>query len=228
MSGLFVVFEGPDGCGKTTMVEKAVNYLRSKNFTVVQTKDPGGTAWGTGIRELMFGDLKLQDLTPGGVDLLFLTSHMQNWKTRVEPALIRGDFVVSDRWFESAIAYMSQREVSPGIRSVYRSEHGNEPDVLILLYGDPVKLTARARARTDQPNQAKKPWNDPEVLLKVQNEYFAECRHEEGFSPICVDDKSIDQVWEEVQDVLELAIARRRHKTRKEAVQENINKYALA
>ncbi len=229
MTGLFIVFEGCDGSGKTAMVEKAVEYVKNKTLTVVHTKDPGGTPWGSGIRGLMFGgDLKLQDLTPGGVDLLFLTSHLQNWKTCVEPALARGDVVISDRWYHSEVAYMSQRDVPSGIQAVYRTEHGGTPDLTIFLFGDPRVLLGRAKARTTETHQDRKTWSDSNVLTMVQRQYFLEFLDEPGFSPICVDDKTIDQVWEEVKDTLDGALSAHRTRQRKAAIQGKMNKYALA
>lgn len=228
MSGLFIVFDGTDGSGKTTMVERAVAYLRNKGLIVVQTKDPGGSQVGAGIRRLMFKEFKTQDMKPGVVDLLFLTSHLQNWLEVVQPALQAEATVISDRWYTSAFAYMSQREVPPPIRTVYDQMHGDPPDLQIILYGDPQKLTERARARTTESHQTKKAWNDPRVLLLVQDNYFTQCLNSPNFYPICVDNKSVDAVWEEVKDAIDLAFARRRLMAKVNAVQEMRNKYALA
>jgi dTMP kinase len=105
--GVFVVFEGGDGVGKSTQASLLARWLRSPEGggrTVVETREPGGTNLGKRIREL------LQDGGDGEVDvraeaLLYAADRAQHVATVVRPALERGDVVVQDRYVDSSIVY---------------------------------------------------------------------------------------------------------------------------
>jgi len=105
--GVFLVFEGGDGVGKSTQASLLARWLRSPEGggrTVVETREPGGTDLGKRIREL------LQDGGDGEVDnraeaLLYAADRAQHVATVVRPALERGDVVVQDRYVDSSIVY---------------------------------------------------------------------------------------------------------------------------
>jgi dTMP kinase len=108
--GLFVVFEGGDGVGKSTQVSLLARWLRSQEGggrTVVETREPGGTDIGRQIRELLQGG------GDGGIDvraeaLLYVADRAQHVSTVVRPALERGDVVVQDRYVDSSIVYQGK------------------------------------------------------------------------------------------------------------------------
>lgn len=113
MSGLFVVFEGGDGVGKTTQVERLVTWLRDAGHRVVRTHEPGDTALGRQIRALIL------DPDTGVIDhraeaLLLSADKAQHLTEVVRPALAAGAVVVSDRYVDSMIAYQGAgREIGP-------------------------------------------------------------------------------------------------------------------
>lgn len=199
-----IVFEGIDGTGKGTIISKAVSHLKAiyGEDLVVQTKDPGGTKLGMAIRRVMYEEVPTTEMTPGVVDLLFLASHLQNWQTVVKPALDAGKIVVSDRWWYSQAAYMTQRSVPEKIAETYMACHGERAGLLIFLYGDAQIMLNRARSRETETHQSAKAWNDVEKLNKIQQEYatqFAKCPE---WYPVCVDGKDVEQVWVEVEHML--------------------------
>lgn len=106
MAGLFISFEGADGCGKTTQAALLSETLRRRGLDVVTTREPGGTPLGEKLRALLL------DTGPGGpVDeaemLLMAAARAQHVREVVLPALERGAVVVTDRFIDSSIAYQA-------------------------------------------------------------------------------------------------------------------------
>ena len=212
MSGIFIIFEGIDGCGKTTQVDRAVEYLRGRFGTnaVKRTKDLGGSALGEHLRMIMYGPVPPKDMAPGVLDLLFLAGHIQNWHELVKPWLAQGKIVVSDRWWLSQFAYTIARDFDPDVQRLYAVKRGAWPDLAIFLHGDPATLVGRANFRSDvQEHQAQKPWNDAEKQAKVRDEYFRLYSGMSGWTPINVDGKDVDQVWAEVKVAIDDSLAGR-------------------
>jgi dTMP kinase len=209
---VFIVFEGIDGSSKTTQVNRTVAYLRSK-FGIDQvetTKDLGGSLLGEKLREIMYKVVPPKDMAPGVLDLMFLTGHVQNWKTLVEPWLALGKIVISDRWFPSQFAYGPERGWDERVAKLYSEMKGDWPDLTIFLYGDPHILLGRANARANAGvHQHRKAWNDAEKQVKVGQKYFDLYGKMKGWFPICVDGKSEDQVWTEVQAIVDFATRER-------------------
>src|SRR5260370_41468875 len=93
--GLFVTFEGSDGCGKSTQMRILAERLRSLGHEVVETAEPGGTRIGRMIREILL-DSKNQELSPTAEMLLYLASRDQNVAEVIFHALALTDIVLSD------------------------------------------------------------------------------------------------------------------------------------
>ncbi len=99
---MFVTFEGLDGSGKSTQAHLLAEQLRSEGRDVVETREPGGTALGEGIRELLLhGDR----VTPWAEAALFAAARAQLVEAVIRPAVDRGADVVCDRYLDSSLAY---------------------------------------------------------------------------------------------------------------------------
>jgi dTMP kinase len=99
---VFVTFEGIDGSGKTTQVELLRAELERRGLEVVSTREPGGTGLGEGIRDLLLHGV---DMTPWAEAALFAAARAELVAERIRPALDRGAWVLSDRYFDSSLAY---------------------------------------------------------------------------------------------------------------------------
>lgn len=104
MSGLFITLEGLEGSGKTTQQKYIVDELRDKGFDVLLTREPGATRLGKRIRELLL-DPEWSEMTPRAEILLFAADRAQHVEEVVKPALEDGKIVISDRYFDSNLAY---------------------------------------------------------------------------------------------------------------------------
>lgn len=104
MKGLFITFEGGEGAGKTTLIERVNQYL-SASFRVVQTREPGGTDLGEKIRDLLLTQQQKEPLSAYAELALFLASRAQNIQQFIRPALEKGDVVLCDRFNDSSFAY---------------------------------------------------------------------------------------------------------------------------
>lgn len=104
MSGLFITLEGLEGSGKTTQQEYIVNELKARGFDVLLTREPGATRLGKKIRQLLL-DPDWSEMTPRAEILLFAADRAQHVEEIVKPALKAGKIVISDRYYDSNLAY---------------------------------------------------------------------------------------------------------------------------
>ncbi|MCS5716720.1 dTMP kinase [Herbiconiux sp. CPCC 205763] len=150
MNGVFITLEGGDGSGKTTQAEILENWLTERGRTVVRTREPGGTDFGTEVREIVLHSRG--HIAPRAEALLYAADRAQHIAAKVRPALERGEVVVQDRYLDSSVAYQGAGRVldAAEIRdlSLWATE-GLLPDVTILLDLD----EDVARARLDGANK---------------------------------------------------------------------------
>lgn len=100
-SAMFLTFEGVDGAGKSTHVDRVCDVLRGCDIDVCQTREPGGTAVGEKLRELLLHEPMHLDTET----LLMFAARSEHVKTVIEPALARGQWVVCDRFTDATFAY---------------------------------------------------------------------------------------------------------------------------
>jgi dTMP kinase len=108
--GLFVVFEGGDGVGKTTQVELCCQWLGEQGYDVVRTFEPGDSTIGSAIRRMVL-DPATTEISPRAEALLYAADKAQHLFTVVRPALARGAVVVCDRYVDSMLAYQGAGRV---------------------------------------------------------------------------------------------------------------------
>ena len=101
----FVTFEGSEGCGKSTQVQLLANRLDAAGVPFLITREPGGTAIGETIRELLQFAPESAGMTPETELLLFEASRAQLVREVIKPALERGECVIADRFFDSTTVY---------------------------------------------------------------------------------------------------------------------------
>lgn len=165
-AGKFITFEGIDGAGKSTHIGFVDDFLSMRGKTVVSTREPGGTPLGERLRDLLLHD-KMHLETEA---LLMFASRREHIAQVIEPALARGDWVLSDRFTDASFAYQS------GGRGLDRARlealeqwvHPQLQPDLTLLFDVPLEV---ARERLDATRTLDK-------FEREQADFFEKCRHE--------------------------------------------------
>ncbi len=151
--GKFITFEGLDGCGKSTQLEKLAELLRGEGLQVVVTREPGGTPIGDRIRSVLLDSATL-GLNPWTELALMFASRAQNVQEVILPALEAGKFVLCDRFTDSSEAYQGagRKLGAEPVLAIHRALFGDfQPDLTILMDSEVAASVARARRR----NQAR-------------------------------------------------------------------------
>lgn len=104
LAGRFVVFDGPDGSGKSTQLREVMNAARRAGVIVCDVREPGGTVVSERIRQILL-DASLPEMSVRCELMLYMASRAQLVSERIEPALRRGEFVLADRYVSSTLAY---------------------------------------------------------------------------------------------------------------------------
>ena len=135
ISILFITLEGPEGSGKTSHIPHLIEYLREKGYVVFSTREPGGTPIGEQIREVIH-DLKNQEMHPRTETLLYQAARAQIVEQVIKPRLADGEIVISDRYYDSTIAYQGyghQQDLEQVRALVKYATGGLVPDLTVLL-----------------------------------------------------------------------------------------------
>ena len=176
--GLFITFEGLDGCGKSTQMQILAGRLRAAGETVIVTVEPGGTSIGGGIRRILL-DHANHGMSPTAELLLYFAARAQNLDEILLPALARGEIVISDRWTDSTWAYQGfgrrlGTEVVAALDQI--ACRGRRPDLTLWVDLDLDECLARKAAR-NQSGAADR--------MDAQSRAFYE-RVEEGYRLLAV------------------------------------------
>ena len=147
-TGRLLVFEGPEGAGKTTQITRLAELLRSRDVPHLVVREPGGTPIGERIRSLLLDpDGEMDPVTE---TLLFLASRAEHVARVIGPALAAGRFVIADRFFLSTYAYQiaGRRLAEETIRAANALATGGlRPDLTLLLLHRAEEGLARADRR---------------------------------------------------------------------------------
>ena len=154
---MFITFEGGEGCGKSTQAKLLKQTLEKQGFEVVLSKEPGGTALGAAIRELLLSSR--ENITSNCELFLFAADRAQHVAEVVLPALKAGKIVICDRFIDSTVAYQIGGRKLPEDLVRYLiaiSSQGLIPDVTLLLNLSPTKGRQRVIERKMEINRFEK------------------------------------------------------------------------
>ena len=202
---MFITFEGPDGSGKSTQIRRLKEYLEQQGCQVLVTNEPGDTAIGAQIRDLLLNPI-YKGITPETEALLYAADRAPHVRQVVKPALAEGKVVICDRYIDSTIAYQYfGRQLSGefmGTITKYAID-GLMPEATVILELSP----EAAEKRYTQRAQAKQADYDVPDRLEQERAEFKE-RVNQGFKYmaenyshriITIDASgTIDQVWDAI------------------------------
>ena len=200
-NGWFITFEGGEGAGKSTMIQRTYRWLRDHGHEVVNTREPGGTVLAEQIRDIVL-DSKNVSLCAKAELLLVFAARAQHLDELIRPALARGSTVLCDRFTDATWAYQGGGRGMPEelIATLERAVHGDLQPDLTLLLDLPVergleRVSGRGAAdRIEQESLA--------FFNRVRQTY----RGRAAAAPqrFAVIDASVDEerVWKQVEQVL--------------------------
>lgn len=146
MAGRFITFEGIDGAGKSTQIDRLETLVEASGRVVCRTREPGGTPVGEKIR----GILLAEDMIPETETLLFFAARAEHAARKIRPALDRGEWVISDRFTDATYAYQVGGKGMSGerVEALERWTLGGfEPDLTVLFDISPAAAARRLAAR---------------------------------------------------------------------------------
>ena len=206
-SGKFITFEGLDGCGKSTQLEREASRLRRQGHTVTITQEPGGTATGRRIRDIVVRATSDPLSVPAELALMF-AARSQNIEQVILPALQGGNIVLCDRFTDSSIAYQGYgRGISPdAIRALEDLFcRGLRPDLTLILDIDPETGMNRAseRNRVAQEKESRFEMEGLEFFRRVRQGYEAIGTLEPGRVRLLDGKGSTDEVHNRVRELVD-------------------------
>ena len=164
---MFVTFEGLDGSGKTTQLELVAQLLRDEGREVVATREPGGTAIGEMIRDVVLH--QPEEIVPWAEAALFAAARAQLVANVIRPALDRGAAVLCDRYIDSSLAYQGIARglgVDPVLQLNLHATQGLLPDRTFVLAVDPQESRRRSGQERDRIER-----EDDEFVAHVDEAY---------------------------------------------------------
>lgn len=144
---MFITFEGPEGGGKTTQIRLLATALAEEGHAVCLTREPGGTAIGNAIRQVLL-DMNNTAMSDRSEALLFNAARAQLIDEVIQPALARGEIVLCDRYADSTLAYQGygrQLDLDGLANLIAFATNGLRPDITFYLHIDPAAGIERKR-----------------------------------------------------------------------------------
>lgn len=202
MKGIFITFEGIDGCGKSTQCEMLKDYLKDSGKDFIFVREPGGTVIGERIREILL-DKKNSQMTPRAELLLFEAARAQITDEVIKPALEEGKIVLCDRFFDSSSAYqgMARGMGMDFVASLNMAATGGlKPDITFFFDISAEEALLRRGKRGEASDRIEL------AGLKFQEDvrkgYLELAAKSEGRVVTLDATKSIEEIFEEVKESL--------------------------
>ena len=196
--GLFITFEGCDGCGKTTQLELLAKYLQDKGYDVIVTREPGAKGLGEKLREILLN--YDGEVSSNCESFLFLADRAQHIDTIVKPAIDAGKIVLCDRHIDSTAAYQGygrglDLEQINYLNNIATS--GLKPDLTLLFDVDIETSMARVGNNKDRMENA-----GIEFQEKVRHGYLELAKKEPKRIKVFDSGKTIEQLHQEVLGIM--------------------------
>ncbi len=177
LPGRFIVFDGPDGSGKSTQFQAVAKVAQAAGVETVEVREPGGTPIGEKIRAVLLDPANSEMVTRCEM-LLYMASRSQLMEERILPALSRGAFVLADRFISSTLAYqgsaggLSRQDIlSVGDIAI----GGRWPDLVVVFDVDWKTAQSRMARALDRMEQ-----KDAEYHRRVRDGYLEQARSQPG------------------------------------------------
>lgn len=195
-AGRFIVFEGPDGSGKSTQFRRLSEAVKSLNISICEVREPGGTPVGERIRRHIVLARADEGLEMGVrcEMLLYMASRAELVEKAIMPALTRGELVLADRFVASTLAYQGSAGGLPtsDIAAVARIATRNlQPDLVVIFDIDEVAAARRLNPLLDRMEAKGAAFH-----RKVRQGYLEQAKHDPGRYAVVDASQPEAQVWQ--------------------------------
>lgn len=199
---MFLTLEGPEGSGKSTQCKLLAEHLTSLGHDVLLTREPGGTEISQQVRQIIM-DMKNKSMFPATEFLLFSSARAQLVREKIRPHLNDGGIVISDRYFDSSLAYQGYGHGLPldSIRAITAFATDNLiPDLTLLLDIDPERGLRRRRSNNEEWNRL----DDYELAFhrRVRDGFFELVKAAPARWRVINADKNVEELQKEIRGIV--------------------------
>ena len=204
MAGIFITFEGTEGCGKSTHIKKLATCLENEGHTVRTLREPGGTESGEEIRELLKHGP--DNLTPEAELLLMNASRAQLVREIIRPALAAGEVILCDRFYDSTTVYQGAGRGldSVHVEAVIDFAVGDTRPDLTLLLQIPLETSEKRRAKRRGSDRFESA--DREFFMRIESGYAALAKAEPDRIQVIDANRPVDTVQADILTAVFIAI----------------------
>ena len=198
-NGLFITFEGGDGCGKTTQIELLNKYLKNKGFDTLLTREPGAKGLGVKLREILLN--YDGEVSPQCESFLFLADRAQHIDCIIKPALKEGKIILCDRHTDSTVAYQGYGrgldiEEIKTLNNI--ATGGLKPDLTIVLDVDVETSMQRVGKEKDRMESA-----GIEFFERVRNGFLKIAEQEPKRVKVISSSDTVENIHKQIVDLVE-------------------------
>lgn len=207
MKGIFITFEGIEGCGKTSQSKLLSKYLEEQGYKVVMTREPGGTTISEAVREILLST-DFDNMHPHTEVLLYLASRAQHVSEVIKPALEGGKIVICDRFSDSTFVYQCYvRGIDIKIVEAMNSfaTDGASPHITFVLDVDPSVGLQRAVLRNQKQSRKEDRLEKESIEFhqKIREGYLKRAQEYPDRIHIIRSDKGKAEVHEEIKGIVD-------------------------
>lgn len=197
--GLFITFEGGDGCGKTTQIKLIDEYLRNKGYKTLLTREPGSKGLGVKLREILLN--YDGEVSPTCESFLFLADRAQHVDCIIKPALEEGTIVLCDRHTDSTVAYQGYGR-GLDLEQIYKLNNiatsGLKPDLTVVLDVDVETSQSRVGKEKDRMESA-----GVEFFERVRKGFLEIAKQEPSRVKVIDSTQSIEDIHKQVVELIQ-------------------------
>lgn len=198
MAGKFITLEGMDGAGKSTHIPTIIQLLESRGVEVVSTREPGGTALGESLREILLH----QTMHAETEALLMFAARREHIAQVIAPALARGAYVVSDRFTDASFAYQcGGRGIDTAKMRILEKwvQESLQPD-MTLLFDVPVEVSVARLAGARSPDKFER--ESADFFTRIRNAYLQRAAESPHRFQVIDSNRDLSSVKKSVEDII--------------------------
>jgi dTMP kinase len=196
--GKFITLEGMDGAGKSTHIPTIIAALQAKGLHVVSTREPGGTALGESLRDLLLH----QSMHAETEALLMFAARREHIAQVIAPALASGAYVVSDRFSDASFAYQSGGRGVPAVKieQLEAWVHADLQPDLTILFDVPVEVSVARLAGARSPDKFEQ--QDTAFFTRIRNAYLQRAEASPGRFRVINGNQPIEKVEQALMQII--------------------------